>query len=135
MIRPAPIIIIILTPEQFTAQFGPTEQDYQKVVDFANSNGLTVKKMHGNRVLLDVGGKVSDIEKAFHVTMRTYRHPTEARDFFAPDVEPSVNADLPVLHISGLENYALPRPLLHKMPHVACKAGLGFGPWWRLHGQ
>ena len=30
-----------LTPEQFTARFGPTEQDYQKVVDFARTNGLT----------------------------------------------------------------------------------------------
>ena len=78
-----------LTPEEFTAQFGPTEQDYQKVVAFARANGLTVTRTHGNRMLVDVSGNVADIEKAFHVTMRTYRHPTEARNFFAPDVEPS----------------------------------------------
>jgi uncharacterized repeat protein (TIGR01451 family) len=116
-----------LTPDEFTAQFGPTEQDYQKVIDFANANGLTVVRKHGNRVLLDVSGKVSDIEKAFHVTLRTYHHPTENRDFFAPDVEPSVDSSLPMLNVSGLDNYAQPRPALHKMPVPNVNSGLGSG--------
>ena len=90
-----------LTPDEFTAQFGPTEQDYQKVVDFAQASGLTVTRTHGNRMLVDVSGKVSDIEKAFHVTMRTYQHPAEARQFYAPDVEPTVSTNLPILHVSG----------------------------------
>ena len=30
-----------LTPEQFTAQFGPTEKDYEAVIAFAKANGLT----------------------------------------------------------------------------------------------
>jgi uncharacterized repeat protein (TIGR01451 family) len=124
-----------LTPEEFTSQFGPTEQDYQKVVDFANANGLTVTKRHGNRVLLDVSGKVSDIEKAFHVTMRTYRHPREARDFFAPDVEPSLSNNVPVLHISGLDNYFQPRPALHKMPASNVKPALGSGPFGGYMGS
>ena len=92
-----------LTPEQFTAQFGPTEQDYAAVIEFARTNGLAVTHPHGNRVLLDVNGNVADIERAFHVTLRTYRHPTEARDFYAPDAEPSVEAGVPILEISGLE--------------------------------
>jgi uncharacterized repeat protein (TIGR01451 family) len=99
-----------LTPDEFTAQFGPTAQDYQNVLDFARTNGLSVTKTHGNRVLLDVTGKVSDIEKAFHLTMRTYRHPTEPRDFFAPDADPSVPSMLSVQDISGLENYSQPHP-------------------------
>lgn len=117
-----------LTPDEFTARFGPTAQDYQKVVDFANTNGLVVTRTHGNRVLLDVTGKVSDVEKAFHVTMRTYHHPTENRDFFAPDVEPSVDPEVPVLHVSGLDNYAVPRPALHKMPVSNATPALGSAP-------
>ena len=70
-----------LTPEQFTEMFGPTEQDYQAVIDFAKTNGLTVTGMSANRVLLDVSGSVADIEKAFQVTMRTYQHPKENRMF------------------------------------------------------
>jgi uncharacterized repeat protein (TIGR01451 family) len=116
-----------LTPDEFTAQFGPTEQDYQKVINFAKAAGLTVTKTHGNRVLVDVSGKVSAIEKAFHLTMRTYQHPSEARQFYAPDVEPSVSTNLPILHVSGLDNYFTPRPALHKMP-AAAKTALGSGP-------
>ena len=103
-----------VTPEQFTARFGPTEQDYQVVSNFARANGLTVTHTHGNRVLLDVNGKVSDIEKAFHLTLRTYRHPVEARNFYAPDVEPSVDERVPILDISGLSDYGKPRPMLHR---------------------
>ena len=99
-----------LTPEQFTEQFGPTEQDYQAVVDFAERNGLTVTATSASRMLLDVSGPVANIERAFQVTMRTYQHPSENRRFYAPDVEPSVEIGLSVLDVSGLDNYTLPHP-------------------------
>jgi xanthomonalisin len=104
-----------LTPEQFAAQFGPTEADYQAVIAYAQANGFVVTGRHPNRTILDVRGSVDVIEKAFHVTMRTYSHPTEARTFYAPDLQPSLDLAVPVLGISGLDNYALPRPLLHKI--------------------
>ncbi|MGO8839026.1 MAG: protease pro-enzyme activation domain-containing protein [Limisphaerales bacterium] len=99
-----------LTPEQFTERFGPTEQDYQAVIDFAKANGLTVTGTHPNRVVLDVSGSVADIERVFHVSMHTYAHPKEARTFYAPDTEPSLDLAVPVLHVSGLDNYSLPHP-------------------------
>jgi subtilase family serine protease len=99
-----------LTPAQFTERFGPTEQDYQKVIAFAHANGLTVTATHGNRVLLDVSGSVRNIERAFHVILRLYQHPRENRKFFAPDAEPSVDLHVPLADISGLDNYSLPHP-------------------------
>jgi uncharacterized repeat protein (TIGR01451 family) len=117
-----------LTPEEFTAQFGPTEQDYQKVIDFAGANGLLVGNTHPNRMLLDVSGKVADINKALHVTLRTYHHPTENRDFFASDTEPTVEATLPILNVSGLNNYLLPHPMYHKMSASGAKPANGSGP-------
>jgi len=121
-----------LSPEQFTAQFGPTEQDYQAVISFAQANGLVVTGTHPNRMLLDVSGKVSDVENAFHVTLRVYQHPTEARDFFAPDAEPSLDPSIPILHISGLNNYVIPRPAFYKVPFdshsVTNQPAAGSGP-------
>jgi hypothetical protein len=105
-----------LTPAQFNEKFGPTGQDYQKVIRFAASSGLEVVATRDSRMLLDIRGKASDVEKAFHVTLRTYQHPSEARQFYAPDVEPTVDADLPILDIVGLGDYAVPRPLLHLKP-------------------
>ena len=63
-----------------------------------------------NRLFVDVSGSVADIQTAFHITLRTYHHPTEARDFYAPDAEPSVDASLAISDISGLNNYVLPHP-------------------------
>jgi subtilase family serine protease len=99
-----------LTPEQFAERFGPTEADYQKVIAFARANGLTVTATHGNRLLLDVSGPAANVEQAFHLTLNVYRHPTENRTFFAPAAEPSVAGDLPILDLSGLNNYTRPHP-------------------------
>ncbi len=100
-----------LTARQFAEQFGPTEQDYQAVTRFAQAHGLTVTGTHPNRTLLDVSGAVADIERTLHVRMRVYQHPTEARTFHAPDAEPSLDLDVPVLSISGLDNFTLPHPM------------------------
>ena len=102
-----------LTSAQFNEKFGPTAQDYQKVINFAKSNGLEIVATPDSRMLLDVRGKVSVIEKAFHVILRSYQHPTEPRQFYAPDVEPSVDANLPILDVVGLSDYAKPHPASH----------------------
>jgi len=121
-----------LTPAQFAEQFGPTAADYQRLIAFARANGLQVTTTHPNRVLLDVSAPVANIEKALHVTLRTYPHPTEKRNFYAPDAEPSLDLAVPVMHISGLDNFALPRPHLHAIPFSATQKNVssnaGSGP-------
>ena len=99
-----------LSVPQFTEQFGPSVVDYQRVIGLMQSYGLTVTNTTPNRVVLDVSGTVANIEQAFHVTMNLYQHPTEKRTYYAPDVEPSVEAGFPVQGINGLNNYAPPRP-------------------------
>ena len=103
-----------LTPDQFNARFGPTEADYQAVIAFAEAHHLAVTGTHVDRMLLDVAGTVADIEDAFQITLRTYQHPTEARTFYAPDTEPSVEATVPILDISGLSDFRLPHPKLRR---------------------
>lgn len=117
-----------LTPEEFTARFGPTEQDYDAVKQFARTNGLTIAGTHDNRLLLDVAGPAAAVEKALHVTLRTYPHPTEARQFFAPDTEPVVEAGLPVADIQGLSDFSKPHPRLKRANATnSPKTGSGSG--------
>jgi hypothetical protein len=121
-----------LTPEQFTERFGPTDADYQAVIAFAKAHGLTVTGTHPHRMLLDVAGSVADVEQAFQMTLRTYQHPTEARTFYAPDAEPSVEANVPVLDISGLSNFRVPHPKNRKpvpLPRVANPKPKAIGSW------
>ncbi len=125
-----------LTPAQFAQQFGPTESDYQSTIAFAKANGLTVTGTHPNRTLLDISGSVADIERVFHTTMRTYQHPAEARTFFAPDTDPSIDLAVPILSIQGLNNYSLPHPMLHRVAASSVKGhgydntGTGPGGWY-----
>src|SRR5215469_10563236 len=98
-----------LTPQQFAEQFGPATNDYEALAAFFEAHGLTITRRHANRMLLDVSGPVSAVEQALHVHMLAYRHPVEARDFFAPDAEPSLDAPVRILDISGLDNYASPQ--------------------------
>jgi len=97
-----------LSVDEFTQQFGPAAEDYAALIGFAGANGLTVDETAANRLVLDVQGPVSNIEKAFHVTMGVYQHPTENRTFYAPDREPTLDLAVQVLHISGLDNFTLP---------------------------
>ena len=99
-----------LTVEQFTERFGPTQQDYDAVVRFAEANGFTVAATSRNRMNVDVTGPVAAIENAFHLTMGLYKHPTEDRNFYAPDREPTPNLPFQLWHIAGLDNYSLPHP-------------------------
>jgi kumamolisin len=101
-----------LTVAQFTARFGPTQEQYDAVVHFAQANGFTV--LGGSRDGMDVQikGPVSSVEEAFHVNMHTYQHPTENRTFYAPDSEPTTNLTFPLWHISGIDNYSIPHPLM-----------------------
>lgn len=100
-----------LTPSQFAERFGPTERDYQAVADFVASHGLKITGIHPNRTLLDVSGSAADVEKAFHVRMGVYQHPSEARKFYAPDADPSVDLPVPILSVQGLDNFELPHPM------------------------
>src|SRR5262249_12287567 len=121
-----------LTPEEFTERFGPTEADYQKVIDFARAHGFTVTETHSDRMLLNVSASVAAIEGAFAVNMRVYQHPNESRTFFSPDAEPSVEAGIPIQDVSGLSNFESPRPKLRKPVPVRsgsrAQPNVGAGP-------
>jgi len=118
-----------LTVPEFTARFGPTQEDYYAVIDYATSNGFKV--VGGSRDGMDVQleGSVTSIEAAFNVSMGVYQHPTENRTFYAPDREPMVYLPFPLWHISGLDNYSIPHPLYkHRNLTVKSNATTGSGP-------
>jgi hypothetical protein len=135
----SPLYRHYLSPEEFNARFGPTEQDYQAVIAWAARSGFTVAARHSDRMLLEVSATVADIERALRVTMRTYAHPTEHRTFFSPDTEPSLDAGLPISYIGGLNNFARPHPknlrrAPLKAPSKATPSTIGSGPNGNLAG-
>jgi subtilase family serine protease len=121
-----------LSSKEFTARFAPSQADYDKVVAWAKANNLTITATSDNRHIVDVQGKVSDVNRALHVTMRQYQHPTENRTFFAPDREPTLDLGVQLLHINGLDNYVRPHTHMVHRPAsqqtMVARASGGSGP-------
>lgn len=101
-----------LRVQEFTDQFGPTADDYQKVLEFAIANGFEVHGTAANRLTVSLYGSVSQVEQAFQVKMQRYQHPTQNREFISPDREPSLALGVSIAHIEGLNNISIPQPML-----------------------
>jgi subtilase family serine protease len=99
-----------LTPAQFTERFGPKQEDYDAVVDYLRGHGLAVTGGSRDGMEVQVRGTVALVERAFHVTMRNYKHPTEDRVFFSPDREPTTDMAVKLWHVSGMDNFSIPKP-------------------------
>jgi kumamolisin len=113
-----------LTPQEFTARFGPSQDDWDALVAFAKASGFEV--INGTREERDLrlSGTVANVEKAFHVTMGVYQDPTEDRTFFAVDREPTVDLPFQLWHITGLDNDSKPHPMYVKKSDYAKAHGI-----------
>jgi len=99
-----------LTPDQFGDEFGAPPALYQRVLDFAARHGLTIRRKYRSRLQVGVEGTVSEVSRAFGIKFSVYRRP-DGSTFYAPDSEPVLDEDVPVAHISGLDDYSrLERP-------------------------
>jgi kumamolisin len=119
-----------LTVPEFTARFGPSQEDYDAVVQYATSNGFKVVGGSRDAINLQIEGSVTSVETAFNVSLGVYQHPTENRTFFAPDREPTVDLPFALWHISGLDNYSIPHSALVHSNGLGVKshATTGSGP-------
>jgi kumamolisin len=113
-----------LTPQEFTARFGPTQEDYDAVVQFAQMHGLAVTGGSRDGMDVQVRGSVAAVETTFHVRMQTYKHPKEDRNFFSPDSEPTTDLPFDLWHVSGLDNYSIPHPLVVSKTAYAAAMGV-----------
>ena len=99
-----------LSVAEFTDRFGASQADYAALVQWASAQGFTVTSTTSNRHIVDVEGSVDTINRALHVNMTAYRHPTEGRAFFAADRTPTLDLSVPVLAITGLDDFSKPAP-------------------------
>jgi subtilase family serine protease len=120
----SPVYQQFLTPQEVTERFGPSQQDWNALVAFAKASGFEIVGGTRDGRDLQLIGSVSNIEKAFHVTMGIYQDPTEDRTFYAVDREPTVDLPFQIWHISGLDNDSKPHPLYVKKSDYAKAHGI-----------
>ncbi|MEO7719031.1 MAG: RICIN domain-containing protein [Capsulimonas sp.] len=121
--------------DDFNKTFGPTDQDYNTVITFLKAHGLAVSQTYKNRMIVDVRGSIGSIEQTFHVHMNRYQHPTENRTFFGPDAEPTVDQSVPILDVTGLDNFTLPKPKSTRVSSVAVSSATGTAPGGGYRGN
>jgi subtilase family serine protease len=120
----SPLYQQFLTPQEVTQRFGPSQEDWDALVAFAQASGFEIVGGSRDSRDLQLIGRVANIEKAFHVGLGVYQDPTEDRTFYSPDREPTVNLPFPLWHITGLDNNSKPHPLYVKKSDYAKAHGI-----------
>jgi hypothetical protein len=109
--RQSPLFHQFLSAEEWNARFAPSAEDEQKVVDWAESQGLTVTNRFANRLLVDLEAPVGVIEKVFNVTINNYQVDDEVD--FSNDRDPAIPA-----HLSGIVSAVLGLNSIQRMRRV-----------------
>ncbi len=105
-----------LSPSDVADRFGPSQDTLDRVSNYFSSAGLQVIDAPANRMTLELRGFRSTVERALSVRVNAYH--LDDRKFYANDRDPSLPGDIAasVQSISGLTNFATPRPMLDSLP-------------------
>ncbi len=94
-----------ITPDQYAARFGMTQNDLDKVTAWAQSQGLTVDSISRNRNEISVSGTVGQIEYALKTELHNYSINGEHHFANATDVALPAAFASQVLSVRGLDDF------------------------------
>jgi subtilase family serine protease len=94
-----------LTPEQFAARFGISQNDIAVTAEWLRSQGFTVSKVARSRTWIAFSGAAQEVEAAFRTEIHRYMLGNESHfaNATAPSI-PTALADI-VLGIEGLDDF------------------------------
>ncbi|GHO44339.1 S53 family peptidase [Ktedonospora formicarum] len=96
-----------LTADQVKNSFTPTQESYDAVIAYLQSQGFTVTQTYSNRLLISFSGTAAQAETAFHVQINNYVDPSGTQ-FYSNANDPTLPPTMAglVQGIVGLDNYA-----------------------------
>ena len=94
-----------LTPEQFGAQFGPSQQDVQIITAWLQSHGFVVTGVSKGGILIEFSGSASQVQTAFHTSIHTYA--MAGKTYYANSQDPQIPTALSsvVAGVRSLHNF------------------------------
>jgi subtilase family serine protease len=111
--RKSPLYHKWITPEQYAARFGMTQNDLAKVASWAQSQGLTVNGISRNRNEISFSGSVGQVEYALKTELHKYSINAEQHFANATDVALPAAFSAQVLSVRGLDDFR-PKPRIRK---------------------
>ncbi|MGH9690695.1 MAG: S53 family peptidase, partial [Candidatus Acidiferrales bacterium] len=102
-----------LTPEQFGQQFGPSDQDLQKIRTWLESHGFQVNEVSKGRTTIDFSGNAGQVQQAFHAAIHRYVLP-DGTQHWANASNPEIPAALApvVAGVNSLNDFPK-KPMSH----------------------
>jgi hypothetical protein len=101
-----------LTPEEFGANFGPADEDIQKVTAWLESHGFTVMDVSKGRLFIEFSGIAAQISETFHTDIHRYLVGGEAHIANATDPQIPATLSPVVAGIHSLNNF-VSKPMHH----------------------
>lgn len=95
-----------MTPAQFGAQFGATDQDIQLVTGWLQTHGFQIDRVSNGRSVIEFSGVESQVEQAFHTQIHRYVLPN-GEQHWANASDPKIPAALApaVAGVASLNNF------------------------------
>ncbi len=112
-----------LTPEQFGKQFGPSDNDIEKVTAWLNASGFQVTGAAKGRTAIEFSGTAGQVQEAFKTSIHSYE--VRGEQHWANASEPSIPSALTPVVKGVLTLHNFPRhsnAVIHGQP---VKAGQG----------
>lgn len=110
-----------LTPAQFKAQFAPTDAQVQTVVAHLQASGFRNIKVAPNNLLVSADGTAANANAAFNANMKTFNFKGKAHYANATDVTVPQSLGGVVDGVLGLQDYAKPHVMSHRVNTNAIK--------------
>ncbi|WP_246792118.1 S53 family peptidase [Burkholderia perseverans] len=106
-----------LTPEQFAAQYGPTQQQADAVAQHLRASGFTNVQIAPNRLFVTADGTAGTVKQGFNTTLEQFTTGTGRRVFAnAQDAQvPSALGNV-VDTVLGLQNVVVAHTFHHLLP-------------------
>lgn len=111
-----------LTREEFLAQRGALQEDAQKIEEFAQEYGLTIKETDLAKHSVTLTGTVANFSRAFDVELLNYEHPNGSYRGRTGPLSIPTELDGIVTAVMGLDN----RPQAH--PHFRVRRSASAAP-------
>jgi subtilase family serine protease len=102
-----------LTPDEFGAQFGPSDQDLQLVTGWLQTHGVQVNRVTHGRTVIEFSGLEAQVEEAFHTQIHKYL--VNGEEHWANATDPQIPSALVPAVAGVLSLHNFPRKPMSKI--------------------
>lgn len=95
-----------ISQSDYKTMFGPTDNDVSAIETWSKNQGLTVRSVSPDNMLISVDGTVALIERAFKVQINDYKGPDNST-YYMNAQSPTYPNNLDIQSISGLSNKSM----------------------------